>query len=196
MKKVFLIGDSIRYGAPPNSPGYGVCVKQKLEGIAEVYAPDDNCRFAQYTLRHVHEWASQLEKDKIDVVHWNNGLWDVVRMFWDDPLTPIDVYVLMLERTYKRLKMLFPNARIIFATSTSVIEEWGYEDFMRYNSEIEQYNAAAVAKMEELGVEVNDLYAITKDMGPEYRSDWVHYNQAGSEKLADAVVEKICNAWK
>lgn len=152
MKKVFLIGDSIRYGAPPNSPGYGVCVKQKLEGIAEVYAPDDNCRFVQYTLRHVHEWASQLEKDKIDVVHWNNGLWDVVRMFWDDPLTPIDVYVLMLERTYKRLKMLFPNARIIFATSTSVIEEWGYEDFMRYNSEIEQYNAAAVAKMEELGV--------------------------------------------
>ena len=57
MKNVLLIGDSIRFGAPPDSPGYGVYVKKLLEGIADVYAPDDNCRFAQYTLRYLYEWS-------------------------------------------------------------------------------------------------------------------------------------------
>ena len=49
MKKIFLIGDSIRFGAP-NSPGYGVFVKEKLQDKAIVYAPNENCRFTQYTL--------------------------------------------------------------------------------------------------------------------------------------------------
>ena len=40
MKKVVLLGDSIRMN-------YCKYVKSKLEGIAEVYYPDDNCRFAQ-----------------------------------------------------------------------------------------------------------------------------------------------------
>ena len=58
MKNVFLIGDSIRYGAnrnpdysTANSPGYGVYVTEMLKGTANVYAPTDNCRFLQYTLR-------------------------------------------------------------------------------------------------------------------------------------------------
>lgn len=28
MKNILLIGDSIRYGAPPSSPGYGKYVKE------------------------------------------------------------------------------------------------------------------------------------------------------------------------
>ena len=38
MKNIYLIGDSIRFGAL-GSPGYGVYVKEKLEGRANVYAP-------------------------------------------------------------------------------------------------------------------------------------------------------------
>ena len=50
---IFLIGDSIRFGAPPDSPGYGVYVKEALSARANVYAPDENCRMAQYTLRYI-----------------------------------------------------------------------------------------------------------------------------------------------
>ena len=57
-KKIFLLGDSIRFGAT-GSPGYGIFVKEKLKDKAEVFAPNDNCRFAQYTLRYLHEWASE-----------------------------------------------------------------------------------------------------------------------------------------
>ena len=40
MKNIYLIGDSIRFGAP-GSPGYGVYVKETLEGKAKVYAPEE-----------------------------------------------------------------------------------------------------------------------------------------------------------
>lgn len=191
MKNVLLIGDSIRFGAPPGSPGYGVYVKEMLGGIADVYAPDDNCRFAQYTLRYLYEWSFITDREKVDVIHWNNGLWDVLRLNGDEPLTPCDVYVQMLERVYNMMRKLFPNAKIIFANSTAVIEEWANPTFFRYNSDIEKYNAAAEKLMDSLGVEVNDLYSITKGFDNTLHSDWVHYNADGSKILADAVVEKI-----
>ena len=61
MKKVLLLGDSIRMG-------YDDYVKELLEGECEViYDPDDNGRFAAYTL-----WqANQMFKKhgKFDVEH-------------------------------------------------------------------------------------------------------------------------------
>ena len=193
MKNVFLIGDSIRFGSGDVSPGYGVYVKEKLEGRANVYAPDENCRFAQYTLRYLHEWVEKCGVDgkSIDVVHWNNGLWDVLRLFGEEPFTPVDMYVEMLRRVHKRIRMLFPNARVIFALNTAVIEDMSKPEFTRRNADIERYNAAALALMEELGVEVNDLYAVTKNMGREMHADWVHYNEEGSRILAEKVIETV-----
>ena len=188
MKNIYLIGDSIRFGAP-GSPGYGVYVKEKLEGRANVYAPGENCRFAQYTLRYLHEWANGIDRKKIDIVHWNNGLWDVLRLFGDEPLTEIETYGIMLKRVYKRIKFLFPNAKVIFALSTAVIEEWGNSDFFRYNREIEQYNNKAREVMTELGVEVNDLYSLSAGFDNSIHSDWVHFGEEGSKILADKVIE-------
>ena len=194
MKNLFLIGDSIRYGSysitknSNLSPGYGVYVREKLDGIANVYAPDENCRFAQYTLRYLHAWAKDVPCEYIDVVHWNNGLWDVLRLYGDDPLTPIDVYGDMLKRVYKRICMLFPNAKVIFALSTPVIEEWANPEFFRYNHEIEMYNKKATEVMNELGVEINDLYSVAKDFDNSLHADWVHYGEEGSKILADAVI--------
>ncbi|MBR2376198.1 MAG: hypothetical protein IKA85_00270 [Clostridia bacterium] len=188
MKNIYLIGDSIRFGAL-GSPGYGVYVKEMLEGKAKVYAPGENCRFAQYTLRYLHEWASNVEKEKIDIVHWNNGLWDVLRLFGDEPLTDIDTYGIMLKRVYKRIRFLFPNARVIFALSTSVIEEWARPEFFRYNSEIEKYNQKAREVMSELGVQVNDLYTLSASFDNSLHSDWVHFGVEGSKILAEKVIE-------
>ena len=39
MKKILLLGDSIRIG-------YGKYVSMAFEGQAQVYAPTDNCRFS------------------------------------------------------------------------------------------------------------------------------------------------------
>lgn len=190
MKKIFLIGDSIRFGGP-NIVGYGRYVKSKLEGKAEVYQPNENCRFAQYTLRYLHEWAASVPREEIDVVHWNNGLWDVLRINGDEPLTDIETYGIMLKRVHKKIRQLFPNAKIIFALSTSVVEEWANPDFMRYNREIELYNKKAIEVMNELGVEVNDLYSLSKSFDNSLHSDWVHFGENGSNFFADRVIE-VC----
>lgn len=190
MKNIYLIGDSICYGAG-NSTGYGVVVKKRLEGIANVLAPDDNCRFAQYTLRYLFDWAQTVDCDSIDIVHWNNGLWDVLRLNGDEPLSPPEIYVYMLKRVHNVLIRTFKNAKIIFATSTVVIEEMASPDFFRYNREIKQYNRDAARLMDELRVEVNDLYEVSRPLGREYHADWVHYNDLGSDILADAVIKKL-----
>ena len=193
MKNIYLIGDSIRFGSfgGNGSPGYGIYVSEKLSGIANVYAPKENCRFAQYTLREIYGWSKCVDADKIDVVHWNNGLWDVLRLHGDEPLTPLDMYLNMLERIYKKIKLFFPNAKIIFALSTAVIKESASDAYVRYNREIEQYNQAARELMGRLGVTVNDLYNVTKAFDESYYSDWVHPNEKGAKILADAVIKSI-----
>lgn len=192
MKNIFLIGDSIRFGSTSgSSPGYGVYVREALAGAANVYAPDENCRFVQYTQRYLNTWVKDIDCASIDVVHWNNGLWDLLHIEGDEAFTDLDIYVRLLRRLHRRIRLTFPNARIIFALNTAVIEEMSKPDFTRYNAEIEQYNAAAAELMAELGVEVNDLYTVTKAMGPDMHSDWVHYNEAGSRLLAQKVIEKI-----
>jgi len=89
------------------------------------------------------------------------------------------------------IRFLFPNAKIVFALSTAVIEEWELPEFVRYNHEIEEYNQKAREVMEELGVEVNDLYSITSVFDHSLYADAVHFNEEGSKVLADAVI-KAC----
>lgn len=168
MKNVLLIGDSIRRG-------YDKALRKSLEGKANVYFPEDNCRFAAYTLRHLHEYKALVEDGKVDVVHWNAGLWDCLRLFEEEPQTPIDIYVYYIDRVCVRIKKLFPDAKVIFATSTSVQSEKMRKDFKRYNEEIEAYNKAAVEVVKKHGFEVNDLYALSVTLPEEAHSDPVHY---------------------
>ena len=76
MKKVTLLGDSIRL------IGYGTRVPELLCNEYEVFQPDDNCRFAKYTLRMLFDYKEQIKGS--DVIHWNNGLWDIVSGMFDD----------------------------------------------------------------------------------------------------------------
>ena len=89
------------------------------------------------------------------------------------------------------MKKLFPEAKIIFANSTAVIEAWANPDFMRYNSDIEKYNDAAAKLMGKLGVPVNDLYSLTGGFADSLHSDWVHFGEEGSKIIAETVVKKI-----
>lgn len=198
MKNIFLIGDSIRYGASANpdyktanSPGYGVYLEKMLKGKANIYAPNDNCRFLQYTLRYLYDWTINIDREKIDLVHWNNGLWDVLRVNGDEPLTPIDIYEKMIVRVADNIKKLFPNAKIVFALSTAVIEAWARPDFLRYNSDIEKYNEVAKNALSKKGIIINDLYSITKGFDSSLHADWVHFNEEGSQMLAEAIYTKI-----
>ena len=187
MKKILLLGDSIRLG-------YDGYAKEAFKGIAEIYAPKENCAFSQYMLRWVHEWKRREGyPDDIDLVHWNASAWDVLRIMGDDTFTSLENYKENLQRLEKRLRVLFPNAKQVFATGTSVIEE-GYEPpYQRYNADIEKFNQIAIETLAPLGVHINDLYAITKAAPPSCRSDMTHfYTVDGIKLIGGQVVKTLC----
>ena len=189
MKKIVLIGDSIRMG-------YDKYIKEALAGCAEVYYPEENCRFAEYVLRYAHDWkANGGWGDDVDLVHWNAGLWDALELFGDEPLTPLPYYAEAIKRIDKRLRMLFPKAKFIFATSTNVSEKMARPEFMRHNDTIEKYNATALSALADTDTIIDDLYPLTAGVPDSYRSDWVHfYTPEGTELIGGKVLSVICAA--
>ncbi len=189
MKKVLLIGDSIRMG-------YDKYVKETLKDTCKVYYPNDNCRFAQYVLRHIHDWKQELSLDKdLDLIHWNVGLWDTLELFEDGCLTPPDYYGYFIEKICKRIKTIFPKAKVIFATSTPILEErFTAPHFsMRKNADIDHYNKIAKEIALKNGFVINDLYSLVENVPIDYYSDMTHlYTPAGTELLTNAVVKIIC----
>ena len=188
MKKVFLIGDSIRMG-------YDKYIREALADTAEVFYPAENCRFAENVLRFAHEWKKNLHlPDDIDLVHWNAGLWDVLELFGDGPLTSLSYYEEAIGRIDKRLRMLFPKAKIVFATSTCVCEEMCSPEFRRHNATIEKYNEVALRALQNTDTTINDLYQLTVNIPQNYRSDAVHfYTPEGTELLGRRVLSVICD---
>ena len=185
MKNILLIGDSIRRG-------YDSAVKKTLEGIAEVYFPEDNCRFASYLLRYIGDYGALIKNGTPDIIHWNAGLWDCLRQYGEDTHTPIEVYAYYIERICLRMKKLYPNATIIFATSTSVISEKMAEGFKRYNKEIEEYNSAAVEIVKKYGFLIDDLYTVSTKLPESAHSDAVHYyTPEGTEAIANQVLYSL-----
>ena len=188
MKNILLIGDSIRIG-------YDKSVKKSLEGIANVYFPEENCRFASFVLRYFHEYAELVPNKQVDIIHWNAGLWDSLRLFEEDPHTPLDVYAYYIDRICVRIKKLFPNAKVIFATCTLVQSEKMDKNFKRYNEEIEQYNAVAIDVVKKHGFEINDLCAVSKTLPDSAHSDPVHYyTSEGTKAFTNQVLKHLANA--
>lgn len=186
MKKILLIGDSIR-------AGYDKYVKMAFEGTAEVYYPLDNCRFASYIVRGIPEWKERLEcGDDVDLVYWNAGLWDGLIMVDGENHTPVAVYEVYIQRICNIIKILFPNAKMIFATSTPVQEELFLGWAKRYNRDTERYNAAATEIVKKNGGDVDDLYTLTKNAPLSNYSDQTHfYTKEGTKLIAGHVIKTI-----
>ena len=189
MKKILLIGDSVR-------KGYDTYVRACMENVAEVYFPEENCTFTTNILRNLHTWADNLGLYEADAVHFNAGLWDMVRIYGDEPLVKKDTYADNLKRIEKRIRFLFPTAKIIFATSTPIIESGYFTDFeSRTNRDVEDYNQIAKDVFAGTDVIINDLYAVMKDVPKSYYSDQTHFYTADATKrIGGAVTDMLCRA--
>ena len=189
MKKIVLLGDSIRMG-------YDKYVKEALSDVAEVYYPDENCRFAANLLRFVHDWKRKGSwPDDVDLVHWNAGAWDVLKMFGEDTLSTPEYYKLCIERIDRRLRLLFPKAKMVFATTANGVDEGYGSRIFRTNADIRRFNDIALGVLKPLGVEINDIYALTDGCKESCRSDMTHFNtDDGRALLGGRVVSVICNA--
>jgi len=175
-KKILLLGDSRRMGYEP-------FVRAKLEGRAEVYGPQENGRWAGYTLNSLRFWLNDFPTP--DIVHWSCGLWDL----GDDyhlgrPFSLPEEYESAVERTVLVLRKLFPGVKIIFGTTMPV----GDSDA----TGIRNYNAIMARVAEKEGVPVDDLFALMHDKMKTYdRGDGLHLNDQGNTLVADQVVKAI-----
>jgi len=185
MKKVLLLGDSIRMG-------YCKYVKMAFDGAAEIVYPEDCCRFSAYMLRYLGTWKAETGCDEtLDAVHWNAGLWDVLRLLDDEVQTTPEEYRRNIDRICKVLRMQYPNAKLIFATSTAV-QEHLYTGYKRYNADIRTYNRIATEAVLSNGGLINDLYAVTEGIAEDHYSDPTHFNtMRGTKLIAEKVVSVL-----
>ena len=203
MKKVMLIGDSIRMN-------YQSVVEKELSGEYSVWGPYENCRFAKYTLVELQRYIvafSQNEKEKNenidqakitptidktddviypDIIHWNNGLWDTGVTYEEDgPITPIDEYIRDMSIILRELRKM--TDKIIFSTITPVKPGINQD-----NDIIKEYKNRIIEFMKSENVFINDLGALVSENMDEYISeDKIHLSEKGKEICGKAVAKCI-----
>ncbi len=195
MKTILLIGDSTMFGSTA-SGGYGIYLANHYTVFekGEVLLPNENCQDTRFILATFDEVFAEHSKrlSEVDVIHWNNGLWDTLHFLGNPRATvPIERYLKNLSEIHKLLLEKCPHARIIFATSTPVDEEQNGKTY-RTNAEIREYNRQAGELLSGLGCYINDLYAFADELLWEHRApDGVHFTDVGCILLARRVMEVI-----
>jgi len=207
LPNVLILGDSI-------SLGYTPLVKAKLAGKANVSRPSCNCGPSQFYLKNMRSWVGT---NHWDVIHVNFGIWDNhylkgpsdgMGLYWGREVTnalppvakgtairdlgfrirtPIKDYERNLRAILTFLKT--HSDKVIFGLTTP-LTGWEKDDRC---GRIRVYNELATEVCQELGVAVDDLYAVA-ERHLDCQTDGCHFNAKGYGYLADAVVES-CNQW-
>ena len=189
MKKILLLGDSIRMG-------YQDYVKDLLKDEYEVLFPEDNGRFAAYTLWQVNQafkWCPDIE-----LVHFNNGYWDMnIEAPMTEAIHPIEEYKSFLRRIVALCRQC--GAKVVFATTVPIIEagsagdNTGISGTINYSNEwVKEYNAAATEVMTELEVPINDMYSLCmEDERCSKCEDLLHLSEEGSRRCAEQVAQYV-----
>jgi len=185
LPRVLLLGDSI-------SIGYTLPVRERLAGRANVHRPPENCGDTTRGIASIEKW---LGAGRWDVIHFNFGLHDLKYLDAKNELAPphlgkqvasTDTYEQNLRTLVTRLKRT--GAKLVFATTTPVPA--GSQG--RVESDAPRYNTVALRVMKDMGVAVDDLYAFVMPRQSQIqRPKNVHFTDAGSAQLADAVVASL-----
>ena len=181
LPRVLLIGDSI-------SVGYTLEVRERLAGRANVHRTPENAATTTNGLARIDAW---LGTNRWDVIHFNWGLHDLKVTARGGHFTPPGEYEKNLERLVTRMKAT--GAELIWATTTPV--PFGKQEPLRRRGDEVIFNTIAGQVMERHQVRTNNLYALALVRSKQWqRPNNVHFTQAGSAGLADAVAAVIREA--
>lgn len=200
LPNVLLLGDSI-------SIGYTLTVRQQLQGVANVFRPmtdsglPENCCGTNYWFKYenLERWLRL--QPKWDVIHFNAGLHDVMRLDMSLPRrqrpktsspnaphqVPLNVYQRNLEKSVAMLRAT--GATLVFGTTTptvpNLIPIMAPEDVVAYNE-------AAVAIMKKHQVAINDLHAqILPRLAELQFPANCHFREEGSVFLGETIAGVI-----
>ena len=173
MKKLILIGDSIRMG-------YQREVEEILRNRMEVFGPNENGRWSGYTLNSLRFWMP--EWPGADVIHLNVGLWDTGDDYgFGRSFTRLPDYRENLELILRVLREHYPKAVLILATTTPTLD--------RDQQVIRDYNAVLTDVAQEQGILLDDLYGLFVGKEEQYVCpDRLHLTKEGFRLAAEQVV--------
>jgi len=197
LPRVLLLGDSI-------SIGYTPFVQEMLKGEAVVLRPmaangkrPENCAGTNNGVKHVERWL-MIDGGNWDVIHFNFGLHDLKRVMpgtgknSNDPKHPRQAEPDAYERQLREiaLKLKQTGAELVFCTTTPVPA--GGVTPHRDVEDAQRYNAIGRKIAEEVGADVNDLWAVAQPRLNEIqRPVNVHFTRDGSKFLAEHVVQAV-----
>lgn len=198
MPKVFLYGDSI-------SMGYTPTVRKELRETADVYRIFRNGESSNEFIANMEKMRKTMFQPnfnygwdfKWDLIHFNVGLHDLKYLEGErldkvngKQVSSISQYKKNLNEIFTYLIINYPDARLIFATTTPVPEN----EPGRIAGDAVKYNAAAREVLSGFPqIKINDLYAFTK---PHFEK-WaispgnVHYNELGMTEQGKEVAKVI-----
>jgi len=184
LPNVLLVGDSI-------SLAYTPVVRELLRGKANVWHTPANDGSSDTVAPALAIRVAAAGK-KWAVIHFNYGIWDVVRYHVTDKATgkPAIVLGTTPEQYEKNLRLAAKllkatGAKVIFATTTPVSPQADKES-------VPERNDLARKVMQDSAIAVDDLYSAILPRQTELQmTDGVHYIPAGSELLAKSVVASI-----
>jgi len=184
-KNIFLIGDSIRIG-------YCRTVKELLAEEAEVFYVTENCRNTQYVMTGLLTWIHEFsDPSKIDIVHFNCGHWDAAQFAGNEPLTTEAEFRRNIRLIIESIRNLFPNAKIVFATTTPMNPVNRECVCPRSTEDIIRYNQIAEEVVSEHNIPINDLFAVTKDWDASCFADYCHFTPDSNKILGKIVAERL-----
>ena len=180
MKKLVLIGDSIRMGNQDE-------VRRQLPTEVEIFTPTQNGGDSRNVKSHLQEWVLE---QSATVVHLNCGLHDIKREFASQQISVSpEEYRSNLHQILETVTEAAETT--IWATTTPVNQDWHHQrkGFDRLISDVLEYNRVAISIAEELRVVVNDLYQTITEAGRDQLlvPDGVHFSPQGSSLLGKAV---------
>ncbi len=186
---VILLGDSIRMN-------YQKTVIAELQGKANVWAPEENCKHTEFVLQQLEKWV---KGRNASVIHLNVGLHDLyLDSKTGQPRHNLETYSTNLRKIFAKLKEL-TDAEIIFALTTPVDEQRQaasetYKRVVRRNSDIVRYNQRAAEIAKASGIRVNDIHAVAIRAGVERvlrESDGIHLSKFGEETLGRQIARTV-----
>ena len=152
--------------------------------------PDGNCANSQNVLINLGWWRKFASKPA--VIQFNCGHWDAAHWDGDDePITSVGEYARNVRLIIRRLRRYYPNAKLVYATTTPMNPSGVKGGNRRTTEEIRRYNAAAVAVAKAEGIAVNDLFALVEKWPAGDYADYCHFSPAANERLGKAVAERL-----
>jgi hypothetical protein len=174
LPRVLLIGDSITRGyfgeVEKALAGKAYCARLTTSKcVSDPWFPD--------------EVQLLLKQYRFAVIHFNNGLhgWGYTEEQYKDGL-------LRLMETFEKHAR---DAKLIWATTTSVRESGNLSKVSERTERVKARNRIAAAIMDERGIPTNDLYGLVEGHEEYFSGDGVHFNGKGRQAQGAAVVESV-----